>query len=83
MHTAQLELSGDELAPAEQPAQQGGMTPGERTPEAKRPFKSAAGLEAFRRCCDARQAPNPDAEPDWDDHLKAIGASRRKGLPSV
>lgn len=83
MDTAQLELSGNELTPAEQPAQQRRMTPVEWTPEAKRPFKSAADLEAFWRWCDARQAPNPDAEPDWDDHLKAIDASRRKGRPSV
>lgn len=49
----------------------------------KRPFKSAADLDAFWRWCDARQGPNPDPEPDWADHLKAINASRRKGLPGV
>lgn len=49
----------------------------------KQPFKSAAELDAFWRWCDAGQGPNPDPEPDWDEHLKAINASRRKGLPGV
>lgn len=49
----------------------------------KHSVKSAADLDAFWRWCDARQGTNPDPEPDWIEHLRAIDVSRRKGLPSV
>ena len=44
----------------------------------KQPFRSAANLDAFWRWCDARQGANPDPEPDWEEHLRAIAASRRQ-----
>ena len=48
-------------------------------PDARqRPVKSAAALDAFWRWCDARHGLNPAPEPDWEDHLRAIAASRRQ-----
>ena len=49
----------------------------------QRPLRSNADLEAFWRWCDARHGPDPAPEPDWDDHLRAINASRQRGLPGV
>lgn len=46
-----------------------------------RVFESEADLEAFWRECDERAGPG--REPDWEEHLKVINASRSKGLPST
>ena len=77
MDTTQLEPSGDATG------QQRGMAPAGGWAEARRRDKSVADLESFWRWCDARQGADPVREPDWDDHLRAINASRRSGLPGV
>ena len=38
------------------------------------PFESPADLEAFFQECDALEG--PALEPDWDEHLEMIAASR-------
>ena len=40
-----------------------------------------AELEEFWRWCDSRQ--DGDREPDWEEHLRTMAESRRKGLPDV
>ena len=40
-------------------------------------FASPEELVAFFRECDA--LPGPDREPDWEDHLRVIEESRRRG----
>ncbi len=40
-------------------------------------FESPEELAAFFRECDA--LPGPDREPDWEDHLRVIEESRRRG----
>ena len=40
-------------------------------------FESLAALEAFFHECDA--LPGPESEPDWDEHLQVINASRGRG----
>lgn len=42
-----------------------------------RPFRSPADLEEFFRECD--DLDGPASEPDWEEHLAAIGKSRRRG----
>ena len=42
-------------------------------------FHSPADVEAFFRACDAMEG--PEREPDWDEHLQVINASRSRGLP--
>ena len=41
------------------------------------PFSSPAEMEEFLRACDALDG--PASEPDWNEHLKTIDASRRVG----
>lgn len=41
------------------------------------PFATAEDLDAFFRECDARAGPG--REPDWDEHLAAMAASRARG----
>ena len=41
------------------------------------PFSSRAEMEEFFRACDALDG--PATEPDWDEHLSVIDASRRNG----
>ena len=48
----------------------------ERKQQARR-FESAAEIEAFWRECDEQAGPG--REPDWEEHLKAINASRSRG----
>ncbi len=48
----------------------------ERKQQTKR-FESEAEIEAFWRECD-KQA-GPGREPDWEEHLKVINASRSSG----
>ena len=38
-------------------------------------------LQRFFEECDAREGPG--VEPDWDEHKRAIEASRIKSLPNV
>lgn len=40
-------------------------------------FESPEELAAFFRECDT--LPGPDREPDWEDHLRVIEESRRRG----
>ena len=40
-------------------------------------FATAEDLDAFFRECDARAGPG--REPDWDEHLAAMAASRARG----
>lgn len=42
------------------------------------PFESPADLEAFFRECDALEG--PEVEPDWDEHLEVMAASRSCSL---
>ena len=46
-----------------------------------KPFESEAEVEAFWRKCDEHAGPG--REPDWEEHLAAMNASRSKGLPDV
>ena len=39
-------------------------------------FKSPTDLEKFFMACDTLEG--PEVEPEWDEHLSAITASRRK-----
>ena len=41
------------------------------------PFSSPAEMEGFFRACDALDG--PAIEPDWNEHLNVIDASRRDG----
>lgn len=41
------------------------------------PFSSRAEMEEFFRACDALDGPG--SEPDWNEHLNVIDASRREG----
>lgn len=44
------------------------------------PFKSPEDLRRFFDECDARRGAG--TEPNWDEHLRAIEASRASGLPN-
>lgn len=44
------------------------------------PFRSAADVRAFFTACDAREGAG--VEPDWEEHLKVINESRRRGVPT-
>ena len=44
-------------------------------------FESAEELAAFFRECDA--LPGPDREPDWEDHLRVIEESWRRGATAT
>ena len=41
------------------------------------PFSSPTEMEDFFRACDTLDG--PASEPDWEEHLRAIDASRRAG----
>ena len=41
------------------------------------PFESPADLEEFFRRCD--ELAGPESEPDWEEHLDVIAASRGRG----
>ena len=41
------------------------------------PFSSSEEMEEFFRACDALDG--PASEPDWNEHLSVIDASRREG----
>ncbi len=41
------------------------------------PFRSAAEMRGFFRECD--DLDGPAVEPDWEEHLRVIGQSRRRG----
>ena len=43
-------------------------------------FKSAGELRRFFEECDAQRGPG--TEPDWDEHLRTIEASRAAGRPN-
>lgn len=49
--------------------------------ERDRRFQTRENLQRFFEECDAREGPG--VEPDWDEHKRAIEASRIKGLPNV
>lgn len=40
-------------------------------------FESRSDVERFFASCDAREGPGP--EPDWEQHVAVIGASRGRG----
>ena len=40
-------------------------------------FESLDELEEFFKACDALEG--PDREPDWEEHLRVINRSRRRG----
>lgn len=42
-------------------------------------LRTRADLERFFAACDGREQAR---EPDWDEHLEVIDASRRDGLPA-
>ena len=44
-------------------------------------FQSVEDLQRFFEECDARRGAG--REPDWDEHKRAIEASRLRGLPNV
>ena len=44
-------------------------------------FDSSADLEDFFRECDALEGPK--VEPDWDEHLDIIAASRSRSAPDT
>lgn len=44
-------------------------------------FDSPKDLRQFLDECAARQGPG--VEPDWEEHKRAIGESRLRGLPSL
>ena len=46
-----------------------------------RRFESPEQLAAFFRECDA--LPGPEREPDWEDHLRVIEESRRRGAAAT
>ena len=49
-----------------------------------RRFKTREDLEAFWRECDEANArAGIEREPDWEEHLAVINASRSKGLPGT
>ena len=43
-----------------------------------RQFESPEDVREFFRSCAALEC--PDAEPDWDEHLKAMNESRASGV---
>ena len=45
------------------------------------PFESPADLEAFFRACDVLEG--PASEPEWEEHLAVINASRRRGATAT
>ena len=49
--------------------------------QARAKFKSVEEMREFWEKCDA--AAGPGREPDWEEHLKVINASRMSGLPNV
>ena len=42
-------------------------------------FESCSDVERFFASCDAREGADPDPEPDWEQHVAVIGASRGRG----
>ena len=58
-----------------------GLKPELDTVESTRGFASVDELEEFFRWCDSLQ--DGEREPDWEEHLRNINASRREGLPDV
>lgn len=58
-----------------------GLKPELDTDESTRGFASVDELEEFFRWCDSLQ--DGQREPDWEEHLRNIDASRREGLPDV
>jgi len=51
------------------------------TDESTRGFASVDELEEFFGRCDSLQ--DVEREPDWEEHLRNIDASRKEGLPDV
>ena len=45
------------------------------------PFDSPVDLEAFFDRCDALEGPK--SEPEWEEHLKVIDQSRKRGAPNT
>ena len=45
------------------------------------PFNSPADLEEFFRKCDELEGPR--FEPDWEEHLEVLAASRRGSTPNT
>ena len=45
------------------------------------PFNSPADLEEFFRKCDELEGPR--YEPDWEEHLEVLAASRRGSTPDT
>ncbi len=37
-------------------------------------------LDEFFRECDARHGPDPEPEPDWEEHLRVMEASKSQGI---
>ena len=52
----------------------------EAAQQAKR-FRTIEDLEAFFKACD--DLPGPEVEPDWEEHLAVINASKSQGMPST
>ena len=46
-----------------------------------RRFESPEDLEAFFQACDALEG--PELEPDWEEHLAVINASRSRGATAT
>ena len=44
-------------------------------------FQSPSDVEEFFRSCAALEG--PETEPDWDDHLRVMSESRRRGVAST
>ena len=45
-----------------------------------RPYLPPEKLEAFFLECDLRHGPDPEPEPDWEEHLAAMEKSRIRGM---
>lgn len=47
------------------------------------PIQNVSELETFFETCDGIDEPGTEREPDWDEHLRVMNESRRRGLPGT
>ena len=65
------------LAAGLEQARSGDLAEGDGEAAVRRAFATASEMEDFFRECDTLDG--PASEPDWNEHLSAIDASRREG----
>ena len=58
-------------------ARSGDLADGDGEVAVRRAFAAPSEMEEFFRACDALDG--PASEPDWNEHLSVIDASRREG----